>query len=288
MMPSSTETVNAAPVGSGAWLASVGSNSHRASDVESEGAGGVRKFEAEGVTLILGDCLTILPDADAVITDPPYGIRHKSSHGASWAGTEIAGDGCTTARDAVWKHYADKPRAMFGISWKMTPPPDVRMALIWDKGAAFGAGDLRVPWKPCWEEIYIAGEGWRGRRDEGVLRGSCVPSWESGPAHDGNGRKHPHQKPVWLMQTLIHKLPDARVILDPFMGSGSTAIAAIREGRAFIGIELDPAHFETAVQRVRKELAQGVLPLGGGGGFSSEPSRAEKEANEKLSREAGH
>jgi len=166
-------------------------------------------------TLYLGDSLAMLSEisGDVVISEPPYGISHKSSHGASWSGTQIVGDGCTTARDTVSNHFADKPLAMFGISWKMPPPPNVRISLVWDKSAAFGAGDLRIPWKPCWEEIYIGGNGWTGRRDEGVLRGPCEPSWESGPAHDGNGRKHPHQKPVWLMARLIEKLPDARVIV---------------------------------------------------------------------------
>ena len=212
-------------------------------------------------TLYLGDCLAMLSEiyCDAVLTDPPYGIRHKSSHGASWAGTQIVGDGCTTARDTAWNHFADKPRAMFGISWKMPPPPDVRMSLVWDKGAAFGAGDLSIPWKPCWEEIYIGGTGWIGRRDEGVLRGPCEPSWESGPAHDGNGRKHPHQKPVWLMARLIEKLPNASVILDPFMGSGTTGIACLRLGRNFVGVEIDEGHFATAVERIEREANQGVL-----------------------------
>jgi DNA modification methylase len=211
--------------------------------------------------LILGDCLTMLDEypCDAVISNPPYGIKHKSSYGASWAGTEIAGDGCTTARDTVWNHFKEKPRAMFGISWMQPPPPDVRMSIIWDKGAAFGAGDLRIPWKPCWEEIYIGGHGWKGRRDEGVLRGGCVPSWESGPAHDGNGRKHPHQKPVWLMARLIEKLPDASVIFDPFMGSGTTGVACLRLHRNFIGIERDATYYKTACDRIAHELDGALL-----------------------------
>jgi DNA modification methylase len=205
------------------------------------------------VTLYLGDCLEILPGCDAVISDPPYGIAHKSSFDASWSGKEIAGDRCTTARDTVWNHYAEKPRAMFGISWKQPPPPMVRMSLIWNKGPAFGAGDLRIPWKPSWEEIYIGGEGWIGKRDEGVLSGPVVVSWES------KGRMHPHQKPVWLMCRLIEKLPDAQVILDPFMGSGTTGIACLRMGRNFVGVEIDPEHFKTACARLEAEINQGAL-----------------------------
>ena len=211
----------------------------------------------ELVTLYHGDCREImatLEGVDAVICDPPYGISHRASGArgkASWHGKGIANDETTEARDAVWAHYADKPRAMFGVSWMMPPPPDVRMTLIWDKGPAFGAGDLRLPWKPSWEEIYIAGDGWKGRRDEGVLRGPCVVSWES------KGRIHPHQKPVWLMARLIEKLPDAKVILDPFAGSGSTLEAARLLGRKVIGIEIDE-HYCKAIER---RMAQGVMAL---------------------------
>lgn len=109
------------------------------------------------------------------------------------------------------------------------------------------------PWKPSFELVYIRGNSWEGRRDEGVLRGEVVVSWES------KGRTHPHQKPVWLMQHFIEKLPNSRVILDPFMGSGTTGIACIRTGRKFIGIEKDPKHFQTALDRIRRELAQGQL-----------------------------
>ncbi len=214
-------------------------------------------YDHAGIRIFLGDCREILPTlepVDAMITDPPYGISHKSSHGASWEGTEIQGDGCTTIRDWAWNQCKEKPRAAFGISWKQRPPPDVRMTLIWNKGAAFGAGDLTIPWKPSWEEIYIGGKGWLGRRDEGVLCGPCEPSWESGPAHDGNGRKHPHQKPVWIMSRLIEKLPDAQTIIDPFCGSGTTLIAAKLLGKIAIGIEIEEKYAEIAARRLQQEV----------------------------------
>jgi DNA modification methylase len=219
-------------------------------------------FQSDLVTLWHGDCREVIPtlrDIDAVLCDPPYGIRHKSSHGATWEGKQIAGDENTELRDWVWTAFADKPRAMFGISWRQPPPPGVRTVLIWDKGPAFGAGDLRMPWKPSWEEIYIGGDGWRGRRDEGVLRGPCLPSWESGAAHDGNGRKHPHQKPTWLFARLIEKLPDARTILDPFAGSGTTLLAAAEAGRQAVGVEVDDGYCAAAVARLEQWHAQGRL-----------------------------
>ena len=211
------------------------------------------------VTLYLADCLVMLPlECDAVISDPPYGIRHSSSHGATWADTEIENDHSTDARDKIWKLYENKPRAMCG-SWKQPPPSECRGVLIYDKGDA-GSGDLSFPWKPSWEEIYVAGQGWSGRRDRGILTGPQMTTWETGAGHDGkNGRMHPHEKPVWLMARLIEKLPDAQTILDPFMGSGTTGIACLRLGRNFVGVESDPEHFKTACARLEREINQGAL-----------------------------
>ncbi len=115
-------------------------------------------------------------------------------------------------------------------------------------------GDLTFPWKLSFEEIYVIGNGFRGRRDESVLRGHRVFTWESGPALDGNGRKHPNEKPVSLCGYLISKT-DAHTILDPFMGSGTTLRAAKDLGRRAIGIEIEEKYCEIAAKR----LSQGVL-----------------------------
>lgn len=200
------------------------------------------------ILLIHGDCLEIIPrlraKIDAVVTDPPYGIRHSSSYGASWANTEIKGDTDTSARDKIVSMFPEIPLAIFG-TWKTQPVDRVRAVLVWDKGPAFGMGDLSIPWKPSWELIYICGSGWTGKRDEGVLRGHLVVSWES------KGRCHPHQKPVSLIETLLKKIPHAKTILDPFMGSGSTGVACLNLGRNFIGIEQNRAYFRIAQRRLR-------------------------------------
>lgn len=60
---------------------------------------------------------------------------------------------------------------------------------------------------------------------------------------------HPHQKPPLLMESLVN-VAGGSIVLDPFMGSGSTGVAALKTGRKFVGIELDPKHFETAVARI--------------------------------------
>jgi site-specific DNA-methyltransferase (adenine-specific) len=201
------------------------------------------------VTLYHGDCRDILPTLtfDVVISDPPFGIMHDSAHGASWQGTQIAGDMDTTSRDWMLTSIADTPAIVFG-TWKVSRPSRTRQVLIWDKGPASGMGDLMFPWKNSFEEIYIIGDGFTGRRDEAVLFGHRIVTWES------NGREHPNQKPESLMLYLIGKCPDG-VILDPFCGSGTTLAAAKRLARASIGIEIDERYCEIAARR----LSQGTL-----------------------------
>jgi site-specific DNA-methyltransferase (adenine-specific) len=80
---------------------------------------------------------------------------------------------------------------------------------------------------------------------------------------NSKGKLHPTQKPVALMAYMVQTYSnEGATILDPYMGSGSTIIAAIRTGRKAIGIEKDPAHFKTACERIKRELAQGDLFLG--------------------------
>lgn len=203
-------------------------------------------------TLYLGDCrevLPTLPRVDAVVTDPPYGISHSGNRGASWQRTQIANDSTTEARDWVAEWAGNRPAVFFG-TWKTAPIKGVRACVIWDKGPASGMGDLSLPWKPSFELAYIAGSGWTGSRGEGVLRGPTMITWES------HGRCHPHQKPVWLAEHFIERLPSAQTILDPFAGSGTTGVACVQLGRHFIGVEIDETHFATACRRIEEAYKQ--------------------------------
>ena len=76
----------------------------------------------------------------------------------------------------------------------------------------------------------------------------------------GGGRIHPTQKPVELMsQLIVASTKESDIVLDPFMGSGTTAIAAIREKRNFIGFELNKEYYDKACKRIKMELAQPTL-----------------------------
>lgn len=118
-------------------------------------------------------------------------------------------------------------------------------------------GDLSFPWKPSFELIYVTGDGWSGRRVPGVLRGPVQVSWENHPnVPPDDARVHPHQKPDWLPAHFIERLPHAQNIVDPFMGSGTTGVAALRLGRRFIGIEIDEGYFRTACRRIEAAARQ--------------------------------
>lgn len=210
-------------------------------------------YQDDHVTLYHGDCLELADlwtCADVLVTDPPYGYSHKSSGGprgsASWKNTTIANDQDVRARDAVLSLWGEKPAIMFG-SWKRPRPEATKTMLIWDKGGHAGMGDLSIPWKPNFEEIYILGTGFNGKRSSGVLSGYHTPASESA------GRSHPHQKPANLMEDLIVKSPPG-VIADPFAGSGSTLVAAKNLGRKVIGIELEEKYCEIIAKRCAQEV----------------------------------
>ncbi len=202
-------------------------------------------YADDWVTIYHGDCREIMPDADVLVTDPPYGYSHSSGWDGPFQNDPIAGDDDTTLRDAILGKWRG-PAIVFG-SWKSTPPGNVATVLVWDKGLAAGMGDLAMPWKPNWEHIYIIGSGFSGRRDSGVISGYNVVTWAS------KGREHPNEKPVGLLRDLLQKCPPG-LVLDPFMGSGTTLRAAKDLGRKAIGIEIEERYCEIAAKRCAQEV----------------------------------
>ena len=207
-----------------------------------------KRVEIGECTLFLGDCIEILShleSVDSVVTDAPYGIEYKSGWAtdALWGDKrQIAHDETVDVRDAVIAWAGERPQLHFG-TWRAPRPKETRQVLIWDKKGALGMGALDIPWKPDHEEIYVIGKGFVGKRDCGSVI-PCAPVQSMAK----NGRQHPTEKPVGLMSALIRKVPGT--ILDPFMGSGTTIVAAAKAGRRAIGIEIEPRYFEIACERV--------------------------------------
>ena len=212
-------------------------------------------YQDEHVTLWHGDCLSgeIAPEwlaADVLVSDVPYGIAYRSGARRVTLARSIAGDQDTSARDTALEAWGDRPALIFG-TWRIPRPAGTRQVLIWDTKGALGMGAMDLPWKPAHQEIYVLGKGFTGRRTSDVLTIAPVQSLGY------NGREHPHQKPVELMQALIAKCPPG-IVADPFAGSGSTLVAAKALGCRAVGVELEERYCEV----IAKRLAQDVLDFG--------------------------
>jgi site-specific DNA-methyltransferase (adenine-specific) len=206
------------------------------------------------------------PRPCVLITDPPYGVKHRETGSHTWKGGRdtkredfehrvtgrrrlVANDHDTRERDEALEAIGWESAAVFGPRRIDRVPPwgDPRDILVLDKGQGVGAGDLALPWKPCWETIAIYGPGWEGARTSGVLRGTKIAFRAENAA---NGRRHPTEKPLAVLRELVRKAPRGLPIVDPFMGSGTTGVAALEDGRDFYGAEIEPGHFSTCVERL--------------------------------------
>ena len=201
------------------------------------------------VTLFLGNCLeeTAWLDADVLVTDPPYGMAYASGRVKDRAVRPIAGDGDTAIRDTVLATWGDKPAIVFG-TWRVKKPKGVRQTGIWDKGHDPGMGDLSLPWGSSFEEFYILGKGFIGKRGGAVIRAKKPPV--------NNRPDHPTPKPVGLMESLVGNT--VGTVADPFAGSGSTLIAARNLGRQSIAVEIEERYCEM----IAKRLAQQAFNFG--------------------------
>ena len=222
--------------------------------------------------LHLGDCLDVMqgiPDGsvDMVMTDPPYGMNFQSNRSKNGPRhKKIEGD---SAADFRWLQDAFrllKPDGGGLISfcdwntshrWREEIERAgfvIKSQVIWDR-LHHGMGDLKGAFAPQHDIVWYATKGRRifvNGRPKSVMRHKR-PS----PADDHG---HPTCKPVALMEELIRATDDGSgsVVLDPFLGSGTTGVAAANTGRRFIGIERDPDYFTIAQARIRKAQADAI------------------------------
>lgn len=212
---------------------------------------------AEGVTLYLGDCREILPTlgkVDAVVTDPPYGLGDKWQGGkAKWPlhhQDGMAWDACTV--DYVLELPSIATHAVIWGGHLYALPP-TRGWLVWDKIVRnFTSGHCEFAWSTLDQPV----------RALSLAHSELTPT--------GDGKWHPTQKPIALMKWCLGFLPNASTILDPFMGSGTTGVAAVKLGRRFIGIEIEPKYFDIACRRIDEAMKQPDL-------FIEKPKPAKQE-----------
>ena len=216
---------------------------------------------AEGVTLHLGDCREILPTlgkVDAVVTDPPYGLADLWQGGGGSPKTSWTFD----PREArAWDREA--PAVVLGLPslagecviWggNYFPLPPSRCWLVWDKkqNDQWTTGQAELAWTSIDRPVR-------------VYRFAQCEQASEGP------KDHPTQKP-WSLMVWCLKWIEGRTILDPFMGSGTTGVAAVKLGRRFIGIEIEPKYFDIACRRISDALKQPDM-------FIAHPKPAVQEA----------
>jgi len=198
------------------------------------------------VTIYHGDCREWVPDADVIVTDPPYGMAWDASrmsmgpngHGklrdkSVRPGIPIVGD--DQAFDpAPWLDY---PEVILWGSNHYGQRLPVGTTLVWVKrlSAAYGSylSDAEVAWMRGGHGVYL--------------------HLDLSMNAERRNRLHGNQKPLGLMRWCIGKTK-GETVLDPFMGSGSTLVAAKSLGRRAIGIEIEERYCEIAAQRCSQEV----------------------------------
>lgn len=228
-------------------------------------------YDEDGITIYHGDCLDVLPTlgpADLIATDPPYGIGvnyggsfdDKRADYWSWLTARITASRAV-APVMAFTHRVAALSHLDGWDW----------VAVWNKPMSCGVRVGNSPVLPHWEPIFLYGIHSLGtsgssfmpdvitlnpeRAPTGGKRGVKGGGWPGASAAD-----HPTPKPLSLYVRLVDALcPAGGLVVDPFMGSGTTLRAAKDTGRRAIGIEIEERHCEQAAKR----LAQGVMDFGG-------------------------
>lgn len=211
----------------------------------------VRKEVIGNATLYLGDCRELLPSlaADAVITDPPYGAGYRNG---PISPNSISTTGKRSRKTVVNDDAPFDPNALLRY-------PEVLMTgaqYFYDRlpaGGSLHVWDKRGNYKPL--DQSDADIIWRkspgaSRTFHCVWRGICRDVEYHDEIH------HPTQKPVALMEWMLKLAGFPKLVLDPYMGSGTTGVACWTYALPFIGIEIDPEHFEQSCERISRVQRQ--------------------------------
>ena len=199
------------------------------------------KVEIGKATLYLGDCreiLPTLPKVDAVITDPPYGIgANKQTLGKGKKTFDRGSDWDVEAPDLAICLAAGELVCLWGGNYFTDQVPPTNDWLIWHKmndGRSFS--ECEMAWTNFGRQTRHLSHHW-----------------------SGEDKQHPTMKPLRVMSWCIEQSGNPQSILDPFMGSGTTGVAAVQMGRSFIGIEREPKYFDIACRRIEDAQRMGDM-----------------------------
>lgn len=207
-----------------------------------------RKEVIGNCTLYLGDCSEILPTLgsfDALVTDPPYGINENSKKVASRSNKAAAKDYGEFDWDKVAPpadlinllRSISSHQIIFGGNYFQLPPTSCW--LIWDKQNTGDFADCELAWTNLNKAVRRIYWRWNGMIRKGQEK-----------------RYHPTQKPLGVMEWCLTHLPNSKIVLDPFMGSGTTGVACVKSGKTFVGIERHEPYFDAACERIHQAYQQ--------------------------------
>ena len=201
-------------------------------------------YERDGITIYNADCRKVLPflgTFDLLLTDPPYGITNKTKRGG------VRSPGKYHTRSELWDVPPD--RETIGMMLDAA-----RNGIIW--GGNYFADML----PPTHGWLYWHKDQPLPNRADGELAWTTFDAPLRAKFHryeSGAGRIHDTQKPVAVMAWCLKLAGDIESVVDTFVGSGTTLVAAKLAGIKAVGIEINEKYCEAAVKR----LAQGVLPF---------------------------
>lgn len=215
-------------------------------------------------TLYNGDCRDILPHlprVDAVVTDIPYEISQGSNGLRDLDFGDWDGAGSSELALGVLRSLEKTPTILAWCAWQQLNaiselfPNRAKRPLCWFKTVQSPMNGQHM-FLNSFETAYY------GKLSGAFFGGHCVQSvWRGRPPIE---RQHPTQKPIELMQWCLNNVTaEGHLVLDPFMGSGTTGVAAVQMGRDFIGIEQDEGHFATACKRIEDAQRQGDMFIQG-------------------------
>jgi len=204
-------------------------------------------YENSGSIIYHGDCRDIFPNIDTVdlvIADPPYGIDYQSA----WRTDRLRFDKISFDKEFPSFVFDIKYKSAMFIFCRWNNLIEIKMPksfIVWDK-CCHSMGDLKHEYGRQWEgcAFYPGKEHKFTKRPTDVIRV---------PKINPNKLIHPNEKPIELITALIGS-NTGKTILDPFMGSGSTLVAAKNLGRKAIGIEIDEKYCEIAAKRLNQEV----------------------------------
>lgn len=235
--------------------------------------------ECGSVKLWRGDCLEVMASwrgqVDAVVTDPPYGVGYQGSvtkHGTN--GFSYASFDDTP--ESIASICVPAVRLAASIAKCAIVTPGIKNAHLYDppdnQGSIFyPSGANRGPWGfICSQPLFYYG------KDPFLARGKgSQPNGFSTTEAADRSIPHPCPKPIgqttWMVQRVSF---EGETIADPFMGSGTTGVAAVRLGRKFYGCEIDPNYFEVAKRRILEEMAKKRFTEGGDTSFTTKELRS--------------